>query len=61
VVFVLTNAGLEDDPPEVVAAIARYVQMDLHAKRLVDSAGVEVFEWHAPPGTTQVGIPNPAV
>ncbi len=60
VVFVLTNAGLENDPPVAVAAIERYVSVDLHAKVLVDAAGVEVFEWHAPPGTTQVGIPNPA-
>lgn len=60
VVFVLTNAGLEDDPPAVVAAIARYVRVDLKAKVLVDSDGVEVFEWHAPPGTSQVSIPNPA-
>ena len=59
VVFVLTNAGLEDDPPEVVAAISRYVRDDLKAKVLVDSDGIDVFEWHAPPGTSQVSIPNP--
>ena len=60
VVFVLTNAGYEDDPPTVVAAIALYVRVDLKAKVLVDSDGVQVLEWHAPPGTSQVSIPNPA-
>lgn len=59
VVFVLTNAGLENDPPTVVAAVEGYVRDDLKARVLVDSDGVEVFEWHAPHGTTQVAIPNP--
>ena len=59
VVFVLTNAGLENDPPEVVAAISRYVRDDLKAKVLVDSDGVEVFEWHAPPGTVPGPDPEP--
>ncbi len=59
VVFVLTNAGLENDPPVVVAAIAKYVRVDLKATVLADSDGVEVLEWHAPPGTTEVAIPNP--
>jgi hypothetical protein len=61
VVFVLTDAGLENDPPEVVAAIARYVRDSLKATVLVDSDGVQVFEWHAPAGTTQVSIPNPLI
>jgi uncharacterized membrane protein len=59
VVFVLTNAGLENDPPVVVAAVGRYVRDDLKARVLVDSDGVEIFEWHPPPGATQVSIPNP--
>jgi hypothetical protein len=60
VVFVLTDAGLEDDPPATVAAIADYVRSTLHAKVLVDLNGVTVLEWHPPRGTTQVSIPNPA-
>jgi hypothetical protein len=60
VVFVLTEAGLEDDPAATVAAIATYVKTGLHAKVLVDSSGVTVLEWHPPRGTTQVSIPNPS-
>ncbi len=59
VVFVLTDAGLENDPPAVVAAVELYVRDDLKARVLVDADGVEIFEWHPPPGTTQVSIPNP--
>jgi hypothetical protein len=60
VVFVLTEAGLEDDPPATVAAIATYAETSLHAKVLVDASGVTVLEWHAPHGATQVSIPNPS-
>ena len=59
IVFVLTTAGNEDDPPATVAAIIDYVRDTLKAKVLVDSDGIHVFEWHAPPGATQVGIPSP--
>lgn len=59
VVFVLTDAGLENDSPRAVAAIGAFVRDKLNAKVLVDSAGVTVLEWHAPAGTTQVPIPNP--
>lgn len=58
VVFVLTTAGNEDDPPATVAAITDYVRNTLRAKVVVDTAGIDVFEWHAPPGTTQVSIPS---
>jgi hypothetical protein len=60
VVFVLTTAGNEDDPPATVAAIASYVRTDLKAKVLVDSNGVTVLEWHPHKKLTQVGIPNPS-
>ena len=58
-VFVLTDVGLEDDPPATVEAIAEYARLKLHAEVLVDSSGVTVLEWHPPRGTMQVGIPNP--
>ena len=60
VVFVLTEAGLEDDPPSTVSAIAAYAENRLHAKVLVHSSGVTVLEWHPPKGTIQVPIPNPS-
>jgi hypothetical protein len=59
IVFVLTTAGIEDDPPATVAAITRYVRDTLKAKVLVDSDGINVFEWHPPKGASQVGIPSP--
>jgi uncharacterized membrane protein len=58
VVFVLTNAGLEYDTPQTVAAIAQFVEYHLSARVLVDSDGVTVLEWHAPASTTQVPIPS---
>lgn len=59
VVFVLTTAGLEDDPPATVAAITEYVRTELRATTIAESHGVGIFEWHPPRGTTQVGIPSP--
>jgi hypothetical protein len=58
VVFVLTDAGNEDDPPATVAAIIEYVKDTLKARIIVDSDGINVFEWHPPKGTTQVSIPS---
>ena len=58
VVFVLTNAGDEDDTPATVAAIARYVETDLKARAIVKSHGVAIFISHPPPGIHQVPIPN---
>ena len=58
IVFVLTDAGNEDDPPATVAAIIEYVKDTLKARVVVDSDGINVFEWHAPRGTTQVSIPS---
>jgi hypothetical protein len=60
IVFVLTNAGDEDDPPATVAAITRYVQVDLKARVIVETDGVAVFLWHPPHGISQVGIPSPS-
>jgi hypothetical protein len=60
VVFVLTDAGNENDSPATVAAITRYVRVDLKARVIADSDGVAVFMWHPPRGTTQVAIPSPS-
>jgi Predicted membrane protein (DUF2079) len=59
VIFVLTTAGLEDDPPATVTAITTYVRTGLRATTIADSDGVAIFEWHPPGGTTQVSIPSP--
>jgi uncharacterized membrane protein len=61
VVFVLTNAGNEDDTPATVAAIDYYLTDKLKAQVIADAYGVEAFEWHDPRGTTQVYLPAPGV
>jgi uncharacterized membrane protein len=58
IIFVLTDAGNEDDPPATVAAIIEYVKDTLKARVIVDSDGINVFEWHPPKGATQVSIPS---
>jgi uncharacterized membrane protein len=60
VVFVLTNAGLEDDPPQTVAAIAKYARVTLGASVLVNSNGVTALLWHPPRGTAGIPIPSPS-
>ena len=59
VYFVITpTAGYETIRAPDATADVQYLQKDLHAKTLVDSADVWLLEWHPPPDTKTVVLPG---
>jgi hypothetical protein len=58
VVFVFTTADEALTTPDGAAVAIAYVRDTLHARVLVDAAGVAAFDWTPPPGTTEVTVPT---
>ncbi|MGO9341812.1 MAG: DUF2079 domain-containing protein [Acidimicrobiales bacterium] len=57
--FVITpTAGWETIRAPDATADVQYLQKDLHARTLVDSAGVWLLEWHPPHNTTTFVLPG---
>ncbi len=57
--FVITpTAGWETIRPKDATADVQYLQNDLHASTLVDSAGVWLLEWHPPHDTRSFVLPG---